>query len=238
MSVPNDNPDGNRIRQELLSRLKWNLFGDISDIRVLSLDENATESDYETPFLSHHIASEPIAVRPLQSLQVKLDDLEARDMFDYDDWDLKYRAPKPLVIPGLNEDGSVLTMKDFVCQLQPYLFAHKEEMLEAKAPGVLMSRPPPPRDLGDGRIAHDVVPGTAKLTLPEDTVFWYRPIFAAEVREGVGHLYITTLVNGCIGFEDLDDFWSRPRERARGMEMRYNGTKEERERLQKLVDES
>lgn len=108
-----------RLRNDLLYRLRWNVFDTFDKIEIQDgLEEDGTER--RSSFATHPIAAESIAQPPLSRIQVVSGDCsEARS----------YRlVPEsyPLDIHTVeNADGSPLTVRDFVIGVKRHLNKHK-----------------------------------------------------------------------------------------------------------------
>jgi hypothetical protein len=68
----------NRIRLEILLRLRWSILGSLEDIRFqTSISEDGTEECQS--FLSQPLAMEPLAAPPVSRLQLNATDLTEAD---------------------------------------------------------------------------------------------------------------------------------------------------------------
>jgi hypothetical protein len=109
-----------RIKVELLHRLRWDIVGCVEDIQV----EDGINDDGTprlTSSLSHAIAAEPIAETPLTHLL-----LQAMDIDDYSHEQMNVN----------NEDESPITVRDFVVLAHAHLGAYKYDIPRN------MSKPP------------------------------------------------------------------------------------------------
>ena len=109
-----------RIRQDLLNRLHWNVFCPQSDITVQ--DGNAL-----TPFANHAIGSESIADPPVPRITVMIQVCEDKSSMDQtDEEEYQYQPSEPLVIEKRN--GAPILLKEFINQVHPFLNANKDEI--------------------------------------------------------------------------------------------------------------
>jgi hypothetical protein len=113
-----------RIRQDLLGCLYWNVFGPHGEV---SVRDGATL----TPLSNHAIKSESIADPPLSRLAVHINVCETKHgMDETDEEEYRYQAPEPLVIEKL--DGSPISLSDFVTQVHPYLNANQDAIYKCE----------------------------------------------------------------------------------------------------------
>jgi hypothetical protein len=73
-------PDFDRLRIDLLYRLRWDPFGSVNEIQVLEEPENPVSP--LTPFASLSIASEDVADPPVSRFSVSIDCCEEKDSMD------------------------------------------------------------------------------------------------------------------------------------------------------------
>jgi hypothetical protein len=114
-------------------RLQWSVFDDISKIQVANNSTSLTPD--LLPFVGHPIASEAATQDPLHEIAFCIEALEEFEAFDYEESDMD--APDPLVVR--RADGGIVTIADVVEQLSRYIIVHKDMILEAKSPFVLMT---------------------------------------------------------------------------------------------------
>jgi hypothetical protein len=133
--------DVERIRQDLLYRLQWDVFGTLSDIRVVEQAGNANTST--TPFLVHSIASESLADPPLTKISVHIGGCEEKAANDEHEEEWRYQPPSPIVIE--HEDNTPITLKEFVTRTHEFLNANKEIIFKVEDELYVE-----PEDLGDG----------------------------------------------------------------------------------------
>jgi hypothetical protein len=113
-----------RLRDDLLERLCWDVFGSLSDIQVNDPGNSLT------PFIGSSIASESLASPPFTNISVYIDVCEGKQSMDELDDEDQYAAPEPLIID--KEDGSPISLHDFVSQVHSYLNANKEEIMQCE----------------------------------------------------------------------------------------------------------
>lgn len=118
-----DLPD--RIREDIFTRLHWNVFGPQSDITVQDGTGNTL-----IPFSDHAIGSESIADPPVSRITVRIQICETKaSMDETDEEEYRYQPPEPLVIN--KRDGPIL-LKDFVNHVHPFLNANKDEIYKCE----------------------------------------------------------------------------------------------------------
>lgn len=112
-----------RIRYDLLSRLRWNIFSPIDTIEVEDgLDSHGNE--HRTPLSSHAIATEPLADPPIYTMRVSSYDLENHPSHHSDD------PPMPTPrSPHISLQRPITTM-DFVKYVHEFMNT-KETQLRA-----------------------------------------------------------------------------------------------------------
>lgn len=144
--VGNYEQSPNRLRLDLLEQLHWDVFGPLGDIQV------KVENNILTPFSGHRIASESLPSPPFTNIEVNIDRCTQKAALDETDEDEDpYEAPEPLVID--KEDGSSISLHDFVAQVHEYLNANKEELCKCEDEMYMN-----PVALGDGQQAVEVIP--------------------------------------------------------------------------------
>ncbi|EMD91810.1 hypothetical protein COCC4DRAFT_187709 [Bipolaris maydis ATCC 48331] len=135
----------NRLRDDLLERLCWDVFGSLNDILIKDPENSLTS------FIGASIASESLASPPLSNILVYIDVCEEKHNIDEHEEEDRYAALEPLIID--KEDGSPIFLHDFVSQVHSYLNANKEEIMQCEDE-LYMN----PVDLGDGVKAAEVIP--------------------------------------------------------------------------------
>jgi hypothetical protein len=117
-----ESPD--RIRQDLLDRLYWNVFGPLSEVSV-------RDSTTLTPLSNHAIKSESVADPPISKIAVNIDVCQVKHSMDETEEEkYRYQPPEPIVIEKL--DGSPVSISDFVTQVHPFLNANKDEIFKCE----------------------------------------------------------------------------------------------------------
>jgi hypothetical protein len=126
-----------RIRLEILLRLRWSILGSLEDIRIqTSINEDGTEECQ--PLFSHPLAMELLAAPPVSRLQLNATDITEAKYFRTVSEDYRY---EPLVIE--NADGSPITIGNFVTQTHHHLSEHKDMLIHYRKM-VGFNNPPPP----------------------------------------------------------------------------------------------
>jgi hypothetical protein len=139
-----EDPDTDRLRQDLLYRLRWNIFGALHDIHVV--EEPGNPNTALTPLMSHPIAFESLAHPPLAKVSIHIQCCEEKSAADEHEDEWRYQPPAPIVIN--HEDGSPITLGEFVTQTHAYLNAHREQIF--KCEDEMYIRPEDVGDAGDG----------------------------------------------------------------------------------------
>jgi hypothetical protein len=96
---------------DVFNRLRWPIFEDISNIRVL--DGPKISNPDLLPFVGHAIATEPASQIPLTEIAFLIYDLAVHHS-EFPD----YTAPEDLCVS--RADGGIVTVKDVVEQLSVY----------------------------------------------------------------------------------------------------------------------
>jgi hypothetical protein len=220
-TVENYEPSPDRLRLDLLERLHWNVFASLEDIQVK--DEN----DILTPFLGHRIASESLANPPFTNIEVNIERCTQKAALDETDEDEgPYEEPEPLVID--KEDGSPISLHDFVSQVHGYLNANKEELYKCEDEMYMT-----PLVLSDGQKAVEVTPDNGggilddtgdssgsddesmernhflrSGNIPEGSQFFFNHARLNEVDTDEYNIYVSVFVEGNLGLS-LEEFLAR-----------------------------
>jgi hypothetical protein len=115
----------------LLPRLRWPIFGNLSDIEVeIGMDEHG--QPVRTQLFEHSIAAQPVSQPPASKLRMQSMDvlrITQSEEFEVDtvNKDFKY---KDLLIE--TEDGSPITIGEFVAQTHEHLNEFKRIIIEFK----------------------------------------------------------------------------------------------------------
>lgn len=224
-SLPNevdreDTPDPpvvdylDRLRDDLLERLRWDVFGSLNDIQVKDPE------NFLTPFMGASIASESLASPPFTNISVYIDVCEEKHSMDEHEEEDRYAAPEPLIID--KEDGSPISLHDFVSQVHSYLNANKEEIMQCEDE-LYMN----PVDLGDGVKAAEAVPDDDDRdwadesgedpefshflrsgNIPEGSRVFFDRAMINQIDQDEYSIHVVLFVEGNNG-ETLDSFWER-----------------------------
>ncbi|KAJ4317018.1 hypothetical protein N0V94_005159 [Neodidymelliopsis sp. IMI 364377] len=117
-SGPIQRPASN-IRRDILYRLRWDLFGSLSDIQAWdTFDHNDCTP---VPFFGHPMASELLTAIPFDHLEIEARAVE--DRFDFieckhDSDDQRWKGPQPLILK--NSADSPITVGKFVTAIHEY----------------------------------------------------------------------------------------------------------------------
>lgn len=179
------------IRQDLLFRLRWSIYGPLDEIKIEDgLQKNGTKR--HRAFLSDSTASKSLAEPPLcYATVVAMDVLMARQ-FGLAPTDYKY---DPLIIQST--DSSPLTIKDFVVRVHAYLREHKRLIVNYKQ--------------ATGR-RNSIVPDTAdKLSTAEPGLFVSS--VTTHFPEGKLLIGVNCFLEGEYG-TTAEEFWERQQNRA------------------------
>jgi hypothetical protein len=117
-----ESPD--RVRQDLLDRLHWNVFGPLGEVSV-------QDGTILTPLSSHAIRFESVADPPISRVTVEINVCFVKHAMDEtEEEEDRYQSPEPLIIEKL--DGSPISLNDFVTQVHPFLNANKDEIFKCE----------------------------------------------------------------------------------------------------------
>ncbi|KAF2271379.1 uncharacterized protein EI97DRAFT_471252 [Westerdykella ornata] len=204
-----------RIRMDLLYRLRWDLLADLHDIQIVvdtpnegrpfvfndSLAASVGEStgfgptnhmpqERRIPLFDHSSAEEDLAVPGLSRIEVCSS--ECLDKYDlsYDQIPESdgYQPPPSLIIE--NKDGKSITLRQFVTQAHAYLNEHMDEINRA---------------LRATSIYGKQVDGATSL--------FFRRVWASGTDDNGIRLSVSLIPEG--GWEDMDRFWAAPLNQAR-----------------------
>jgi hypothetical protein len=202
-----ETPDVDRLRQDLLYRLRWNIFGALHDIHVV--EEPSNPNTILTPFLSHPMAYESLAHPPLNKIFVHIRCCEEKWASDEHEDEWQYQPPAPIIID--HEDGSPITMGKFVTQTHAYLNANREQIF--KCEDEMYSAP---EDMGDGSevVDHGGSDGEGGDgdhflrggRIPTSAKFCFESVMLNEVDTDEVQILVSLFVEGNCG-EALDLHW-------------------------------
>jgi len=117
------------LKKSLLPRLRWPMFGDLSDIEVeIGKDEHG--QPVRTQLFEHSIAAQPITQPPTSKLRMQSLDvlfITQSEEFEVDTVDKDFRY-KELHIE--TEDGSPITIGEFVAQAHKHLNEFRRIIIE------------------------------------------------------------------------------------------------------------
>jgi hypothetical protein len=134
MAAPQTSSLVQRLRQDLLYRLRWDLNRPVEEIEI-ELATDAQDQTVITPFLDHPLADEPLfdllLLKCIDEIFIgdfanKLD----RDFFAPEGW--KYKPPASLKIDNASKGGSPITFRQFVAEFHAYVGRNMEELKKAK----------------------------------------------------------------------------------------------------------
>lgn len=125
-----------RIRMDLLYRLRWNLLADLHNIEIVVGPENEKRT---IPLFGHSSADADLGVPGLSRVEVNSRECREKFYLSYDGSPEPdgYRPPPSLIIE--NEDGGSITLGQFVTEVHAYLNVHLGEV--KKAMRVMASMP-------------------------------------------------------------------------------------------------
>jgi hypothetical protein len=118
-----------RLRQDLLHRLRWDLTGTVEDVEIATGPYDQTVN---VPFLGYPLADESLFDPPLSCIA----QINIRDLADKEDRDIYYppdeRYKPPAALKIDNEDGSPITLRQFVAEVQAYVRCNITEIKRVK----------------------------------------------------------------------------------------------------------
>ncbi|KAF2132486.1 hypothetical protein P153DRAFT_382110 [Dothidotthia symphoricarpi CBS 119687] len=192
------------LRQDLLYRLRWNVFGPLRDIKVVEKPSGDSEGGTLSPLQDHPIASEFVGVPPCAQIRLEITECITKHNFDYtselgsdddeeeedekdsdeDEGDVEqgYQPPPPLIIR--NSDDTPITIEQFF----------KDEIYSG------------PENNNDGPWLTDLGPRKETGNIPEGTDIY--------LQSATGHMYedglwvqVSLLVDGDYGLTK-EALWS------------------------------
>jgi hypothetical protein len=178
-----------RIREDLLYRLRWNVFATLDDIEIATGPYDQT---INVPLLGHPLADEPISDPPFS----RIDEVCIAECLDQMDYRYEYKAPPALTIN--NEDGNPITLRQFVTQTHAYLNVHIEELKMAK--GLLYGKLVRNEDGSWTRSISD------KPYLPPNIAFFFSKVSAVQIGQIV-RISTHVFAEGQ-DFRSTDQFWA------------------------------
>jgi hypothetical protein len=119
------------LRDDLLDRLRWEVFGPLDEIKIKDMQHNTlTPFSKDDNIASQALWNPPSTKAPLKKLSVYIDVCEEKHCQDSHDEEYRYQSPEPLVIT--KDDGMPVSMYDFVSQVHAYLGANKHEIWQCE----------------------------------------------------------------------------------------------------------
>jgi hypothetical protein len=162
-----------RLRQDLLFRLRWDLSGAVEDIEIATGSYSQTVN---MAFLGHPLADESLFDPPLSCIE----QVNIRDLADKENRDIYYpkeqRYQPPAALKINNEDGSPITLQQFVTELHSYVQRNLEEIKKVK--GEMYGEPVTHADGTQGR----VITAGRPVKLPDDIRILFRQYNAIRQR--------------------------------------------------------
>lgn len=184
-----------RIRMDLLFRLRWNILGSLDDVKIATGPHDQTAL---VPLFGCPLAEESLGQPPISLIdKVWMTDCMSKRDFDYAEEEYRYNPPAPLTIT--NQDGSPITLGQFVTRVHVYLNENMEELKKVK--GELYGREVTREDGSTGR---DIIDGQPYL--PPDIAFFFKRVDAGSVGEEVW-ISVSVWAEGEMGRSN-DWFWS------------------------------
>jgi hypothetical protein len=202
-----------RVRQDLLDRLCWNVFGPLGGVSV-------RDGITLTPLSNHAVKSESLADPPVSRIAVQIDVcLQKYSMDETDEEEYRYQPPEPLVIEKL--DGSPISLNDFVTQVHPFLNANRDEIF--KCEDELYTQPtkledgtmfvgvdPDDFDTLDGDEEESAEPShfLRSGNIPADSRFFFDHALFNEADTDEFEVYVILFVEGNMG-TSFGQFWAQ-----------------------------
>lgn len=175
-----------RLRQDLLYRLRWDLSGTTEDIEIAT---GSYDQTVNMPLLGHPLADEPLFDPPLSCIE----QVNVRDLTDKVDRDIYYpkeqRYQPPAALKIDNEDGSPITLRQFVTQFHAYVDRNMEEIKRVK--GELYGEPVTHADGTQGR----VITAGRPVKLPDDIGIFFDKVMPVG-RDGDVWLLVSLYAEG------------------------------------------
>lgn len=182
-----------RIREDLLYRLRWNVFATLDEIEIRT---GPCDQTTDVPLFGHHLANESIANPPLSRIdEVCIGECLDRVDMHYEE-EKRYKPPPALTID--NEDGSPIALGQFVTEVHAYLNLHMEELKRAK--GELYGRVSVAED---GTMVRTI---TDEPYLPPDIGFFFSRVSTIQIGQIV-RLSTQVFAEG-EHWRTADQFWA------------------------------
>jgi hypothetical protein len=190
-------PD-HRIRQDLLSRLRWSILGGLDNIEIAF---GPHDQPTWLPFFGHSSANESLSEPPLSHVEAYSQDCASRrDMDIGAPEEYRYKMPANLSINNL--DGRPITLGQFVTEVHAYL--NRVEIIEdiKKIKGAFRGHTVTRKDGSRGK---EIVYGRPPR-LPEDIEIFLAWVMVWEV-EGTVTFRISLFLEGELPL-DAERFWA------------------------------
>jgi hypothetical protein len=181
-----------RIREDLLYRLRWNVLATLDNIEIATGPYDQTTN---VPLFGHPLADESIADPPFSRIDEVciaecLDKVVIRHEIPEE---YRYKPPPALTIN--NEDGNPITLGQFVTQTHAYLNIHIEELKRAK--GELYGK------VEEGTLNRSY---SDKPYLPPNIAFFFSKVSAVQIGQIV-RISTHVFAEGQ-DFRSTDQFWA------------------------------
>jgi hypothetical protein len=197
-----------RIRQDLLWRLCWNLVDAAEDIEIATGPHDRV---IKMPLLSHPLANESLFDPPLSCI----DQIYIRDFGDQADRDIYYPEEeryKPLAALRIEHgNGFPITLRQFVTELHSYARCHLIELIKVK--GVLYGEPVTHADGTQGR----VITAGRPVRLPDDISIYFHKVMPLCRNNGIW-LSVTVYADGEVSWPG--GMWASRLSKVRNYEAR------------------
>lgn len=194
MMVPQRHELSKRVRQDLLFRLRWDVLCAVDDVKIAT---GPNDHPSTIPLFGSSFADEALADPPIHRVhKVWMGDCMSKRDYDYGPEEYRYQPPAPLTIT--NEDGSGITIGQFVRKVHVYLNENMEELKKVK--GELYGREVIRADGSRGR---DIIYGQPYL--PPDIKLFFKRVHAVSVDEEVW-ISVDVWASGEMGYSD-EWFW-------------------------------
>jgi len=181
-----------RVREDLLYRLRWNVLAALVDIEITIEPSDQTTN---VRLFDHPLADESLANPPF----TRIDEVcisECLNKVDVRMEECQYKPPPALTID--NEDRKPTTLGQFVVQTHTYHNLHIEEFKRAK--GELYGKVSMNEDGIWSRTIRD------EPYLPPNIAFFSRRVFLVQIGQIV-HFSTQCFAEG-EGFRSTDQFWT------------------------------
>ena len=197
-----------RIRQDLLYRLRWNVLDAAEDIEIATGPYDQTVNML---FFGHPLADKPLFDPPLSCI----DEVIIRDFSDKRGRDIYYqeeeRYQPPAALRIDNQDGSPITLRHFVTEVHNYVGRNLEEIKRVK--GEMYGEPVAHADGTQGK----VITFGRPVRLPDSIGIFFDRVMSVN-RDGTVRLLLMLHAEG--EFSWPKGFWTSRLLRVRNHEAR------------------